>query len=372
MKVAIVYHFIPHYRKGVILKLVDSDVNEYYFFGQSGDYEGIRHLELDGKWNYSSARFKSMWGMTWQSASVWVACSRKFDAIVYLGNPNFISAWVGAALARLLGKKVLFWTHGWLLKEKWFKARLRNLFLSLAHKVLVYNERARHLGIASGFPAERIVVIYNSLDYDTATQVYEAIERGEASVNPRNFFSEPSWPLLICTARLTRLCRFDLLIEAAHQLTRRGLSVNILLIGDGPERAALECFARDKGLPVHFFGACYSEAILGSLIHGADLTVSPGKVGLTAMHSLMYGTPVVTHSQMDDQMPEVEAIVDGLTGTFFRRGDVEDLARVIDGWLTAAPNRAEIRAACRRTITEKWNPANQVRLIEDAIKEIGR
>ena len=47
---------------------------------------------------------------------------------------------------------------------------------------------------------------------------------------------------------------------------------------------------------IWFYGACYDESKLGELIFNADLCVSPGNVGLTAVHSMGYGTPVITHN----------------------------------------------------------------------------
>ena len=44
--------------------------------------------------------------------------------------------------------------------------------------------------------------------------------------------------------------------------------------------------------------------------------VSPGNVGLTAIHSLSYGTPVLTHNNFNNQMPEVESIQPGFNGYF--------------------------------------------------------
>ena len=47
---------------------------------------------------------------------------------------------------------------------------------------------------------------------------------------------------------------------------------------------------------------------------------------ILAIHALAYGTPVITHDDLDRQMPEVEVISEGLTGAFFKHGDVADLA----------------------------------------------
>jgi glycosyltransferase involved in cell wall biosynthesis len=247
---------------------------------------------------------------------------------------------------------------------------MRLAFYRLADRLLVYSERGKELASVAGYPAERVVVIYNSLDLEEANAVVADIERGASRVSPpAAFFSDPDRPTLVCTARLTRVCRFDLLLRSAALMRDEGRPANILLVGDGPMRPELEKLADDLKLDVHFTGAVYDEKRLGNWLYHADLTVSPGKVGLTAIHSMMYGTPVITHGNLDAQMPEVETVVEGETGAFFDQNDERDLARAILGWLEAPLGRDSIREHCRAVIREKWNPHNQARLILHAIEQ---
>ncbi len=72
---------------------------------------------------------------------------------------------------------------------------------------------------------------------------------------------------------------------------------------------------------VNFFGASYDEELNYRLIACSDCCISPGEVGLTAIHSLMYGTPVITHNNFDQQMPEYEAIIPKYNGDYFNFND---------------------------------------------------
>ena len=96
----------------------------------------------------------------------------------------------------------------------------------------------------------------------------------------------------------------------------------------GETKEDLETLTRNLGLEdsVWFFGPCYDEQELGDMIYNADLCISPGNVGLTAMHTMVFGTPVLTHNDYPHQMPEFEAIQDEKTGTFFKAGDSASLA----------------------------------------------
>jgi glycosyltransferase involved in cell wall biosynthesis len=369
IRVALVQHVLAHYRKSVFSFLDQSDGYAFTFFTSGKDVDGIAHLPSGTIKRQRTARMRQVGPLYWQSGIVALAASDEFDVLVLSGIPHHISTWVAAALARVRGKPVLFWTHGWRRSERSLKGLLRLSFCRLADRLLVYSERGKRLALAAGYPSERVQVIYNSLDLDEADAVIAAIERGESPIPPpAAFFANPERPLIVCTARLTRLCRFDLLLQSAAILRDQGKPANILLIGDGPMRTELGTLAGDLKLDVHFTGAVYDEERLGNWLYHADLTVSPGKVGLTAIHSMMYGAPVITHGKLDEQMPEVETVIEGETGALFKQSDERDLARVIAAWLDKSKDRAYVRKCCRSVIADKWNPRNQAQLIKDAIE----
>lgn len=341
---------------------------EYLFVGSGEPFEGILHVDPEAVGRFRRAPFSLRSRFLWQPQAIELAARGQLDAIIFLGNPNFISTWVAAWIARRRSIPVLFWEHGWKRREGRIKSKLRLLFFALADRVLVYAPRAKQLGVTAGYPENRIDVVYNSLDCAASDRLYSLISSGELSdVDPDSFFDEPGRPIIICTARLTSACRFDLLLEAVDILRAQGTRCNVLLVGDGPMALALRELAAARSLPVHFLGACYDERILSQLLYRSAVTVSPGKVGLTAMHSLMYGTPVITHDNDDEQMPEVEAIREGVTGARFRQNDPQSLANVICSWIRPDVDRESVRSQCREEIAARWRPEVQAKLIESAI-----
>lgn len=363
-RVSVVYHMFPHYRAPVLRALARSSRYAFEFHGSHEPIEGILAFTGDEVAPVQPLGFRVQ-GAGGDFQGLWeTVLSRDVDALILIGNPNFLQTWGAAILARLTGKRVLFWTHGWLRRERGLKGRLRNLYYRLGDAVLVYADRARDIAAEAGFPVARVFPIYNSLDWDASAPLYEALER-DGPTEPRR-----DRPVIICTARLIPICRFDLLLEAAALLAARGRPVRVVLVGDGPMRPQLEDQAKAAGLDVAFTGAIYEEAALSRMLYSADMTVSPGKVGLTAVHSLTYGTPVVTHDDLDQQMPEVEAVIPGRTGAFFREGDAGDLARAIESVLNWPQSRADTRAACRAVIADRYTPAVQTRLIEDALDAV--
>lgn len=369
--VNVIYHQFPHYRRPIMLELVENGANDYRFFASVEPVAGIVPFAGDDKVRVTPLHFR-VWHGLWLLKGYWPAVvDRSCDALIILANPNMPASWLMAIVGRLAGKKVLFWAHGWLKPESFFKRKFRSLYFRLADHMLVYGERSRKIGISLGYPADRITVVYNSLDFERAKALVAQIESGgEALPKPQDLFAEKDRPLIICTARLTRLCRFDLLLHAAANLKNEGRPINVLLVGDGTERQSLGQLARELGVDAHFHGACYDEQILARLIYFSDLTVSPGKIGLTVIHSLSYGTPAITHGDLDEQMPEVETILPGETGAFFERGNADDLASTIKAWLQSGKDRTAVRKACYDMIAGNWNPRQQRILIETAIEKV--
>ena len=367
-RVAVVYHFFAHYRAAIMQTLLASEAIDYFLI--SDLHEPSNEIEAweppKDRWRWSPC-FRLGANFMWQKGLLRLATQPETDAIIFLGNANFLSTWCSAGLARLLGKRVLFWTHGWVRDERGLKRLVRNLFYRLAHGLLLYGNRAKAIGIRNGFPKENLYVIYNSLDYRHQSELREAIERSRLSSIRNQFFKNAACPVLICTGRLNKLKRIDLLLDAMFLLLDEGLHTSLLLVGEGPEEAALRARALERGLSVHFFGACYEEERLAELIMSANLTVSPGQVGLTAMHSLAYGVPVVTHDDVHNQMPESEAIVPGKTGDLFRHGDVVDLAEVLKRWIHRPWPDATARQECIAIMERFYNPQYQANIIARAV-----
>lgn len=219
----------------------------------------------------------------------------------------------------------------------------------------------------NGFAQENLYVIYNSLDYPHQRTLRETISRSRLTDIRRQLFKDPATPVMICTGRLNRLKRIDLVLEAMSLLLGEGLNTSLLLVGEGAEETSLRTMALNRGLSVHFFGACYEETRLAELIMSANLTVSPGQVGLTAMHSLAYGVPVVTHDDAHNQMPESEAIIPGKTGDLFRHGDAMDLAKVLKRWVQSPWPDATTRQECISVMERFYNPQYQANIISRAV-----
>lgn len=383
-KVAVVYHCWALYRQAIVRTLCQQEHPnpEYTIFSDKKtmppNIKGIDPALAEKPVSEGGVRWRflrNIWFkelFLWQRGLVKLSLTSEFDTIIYLGSIYYISTWIAVLLARLRGKRVLMWSHGFRRWDKGLRGFLRRRFYRRAHGMLLYGNFARKMMIEMGFDPKRLYVVHNSLDYDAQSQLRESVPPETSDAIRSRFFSQPKLPLLVFVGRLTLAKKLHMILGAMEMLTQNGKLVNTLFIGDGPAREDLEQMVRQKGLEqrVAFYGACYEENELAPMIMASDVCVSPGFVGLTAMHSLAYGTPVITHDCPDNQSPEFEAVVEGKSGAFFRENDTEDMARVIQAWLGQGKSRDEIRHSCYEIIEKYYNPYAQADIINAAVAGI--
>lgn len=364
----------PHYRASlwnILLNNPNWDV--HFFFGDS--LNGVEAIDFE-KEEFSSNKdqlhkVKNYWtkkeNLFWQTGVVSECCKSKFDYAVFPSEMWRASTWLAAAICRLRGIKVVFWGHGLYGREKGAKLMLKKCFFRLSDKYLAYERRVKKIIAQHGYNPDNIYVVFNSLDYDAHKSLQQKLQGLEKSeVFP--FLNDPSLPVVIFIGRLTRVKKLDMLLEAINQINDKTLKVNLVVMGDGPERTKLEDMGK-TGLEkkwLYFTGACYDDEVIGKYLSMSDLCVSPGNVGLTAIHSLSFGTPVCTHDNMVNQMPEAETIEDGYNGFFFKENDVADLRIKIEDWVNNM-DRDLIRERSREIIDKYYNPHYQLTVFEQLV-----
>lgn len=364
-----IFNYAPHYRFPIYSKLA-NEFDVHFYFGERLRNETIMKIdfsELSGfKKEFKVKFFSTPFAWEWQFGMIKLALNRKYDT--YLITPNIIapSFWIFIILGRFLGKKIYSWEHGIT------NNNLRPILLKF-HKVIhqltsgsfIYGERAKKIMIGMGYDENKLHIIYNSLNYDLNLKFRRGLTDERIY---RDHFKNDD-PILLFIGRLTKQKKLELLIEAHAILFNNGLPLNVILIGEGTEKTELAQRVGLYGLEGRywFFGSLYDEKEIARLLFNATICISPGNVGLTAIHALSYGLPVITNDNYESQMPEYEAIIDNETGLFFKDGDVYALAAKIEYWLKENYNRDLVRARCYKSIDTTYNPNNQMDIFRKVI-----
>ncbi len=157
-------------------------------------------------------------------------------------------------------------------------------------------------------------------------------------------------------------------VEAARLLRDRGWNLEVEIIGEGPDRARIEKSASQLGVPLHLPGAIYDPKAIRAFYDRIAVVVLPSQAGLSTTQSMRHGRPVITHDDMEKQMPECEAVRPGVTGSFYPEGSVPKLADEIEHWLIAQTDHpARTVKACHSEIEARWSPDAHANSIIDAI-----
>jgi|CXWL01.1.fsa_nt_gi glycosyltransferase involved in cell wall biosynthesis len=367
-RILVVYQYIALYRIPVFEEMARSEEFEFEFLsGTEGRGETPKlatRAQLEAA-PFPWMRTRNTWlpgGLLWQWSVLPALMNTRYDGVVFLGDPHYLSTWVAAIAARLIRKPIFFWTIGMHRPDQGLTRIVRNLWHKLPRLVLVYGEYAKSLMVMGGLATERIAVIGNSLDFEEQSHIFEGITKAPPL--------RPSVPLLIAIGRVTARRQLDKLIEAVALLTAQGVEVRARIIGDGSARLALENLANKLGVAasVEFLGAIYDETIIARHMYEADLCVVPGIIGLGAIHAHSYGTPVITCGDWAIQAPEAEVIVPDKTGGFCRWDDAKSVAEAIQAWLSEDREREQVRRECRAAVAQRWTPVRQRELIETAIR----
>jgi glycosyltransferase involved in cell wall biosynthesis len=206
------------------------------------------------------------------------------------------------------------------------------------------DERAR--GRAAGITA-RMEVVANGVDVEAFRPRSATAARRRLGLDDR--------PTVVCVGRLAEQKGQDLLLEAWPNVTAAVPGARLVLVGDGPARAALQAAApADVVFP-------------GSRSDAADWLAAADAV---ALPSRWESTPLVSLEAMAMGRPVVAFAVDGVrasfgdTGVVLDHGDVDGFATALTGLLTdpaaadAAGEAARARAvevADLRATMKAWD-----------------
>lgn len=331
---------------------------EWYFSDLKSD---IKWMDLSVLKSVTKLKVIFFHSLSWQKGSIKLL-KKDADIIFAIGDPFSISLWTILILKKITfnKRKIFLWTHGWYGDESIGKTFIKKLFFSLSDGVFLYGNYAKRIMAKKGCNINNVWVIHNSLDYIRQLELRNSIHK--TNVYEKRFGN--NLYNIVFIGRLTESKRLDMIIKALDILRKKNIECNLTIIGNGNGMEKPKHLATELEINLWLYGACYDENINASLLAEADLCVSPGNVGLTAIHSLMFGTPVITHNDFSNQGPEFEAIQKGVTGDFFEVGNVDSLAECISNWFDKHPDRDVVRKACYAEIDSSWNPDFQMNVLK--------
>lgn len=206
--------------------------------------------------------------------------------------------------------------------------------------LIVNSEAARRNAIALGIPAESLELLPNAIDlgaFDEHAQV-EPVSELKGDV-----------PVVIGVGSFVRAKRFDRFLRALALARAGGAPLRGVLVGDGPEREALEELAGGLGLLPDALWFAGRRGDVPALLSRADIYL------LTSEHE---GFPNVLLEAMAARLPVVTTpagdsgviVEDGATGFVVPDDDVQAMAGRLAELARSAELRGELGARGRRRV----------------------
>jgi glycosyltransferase involved in cell wall biosynthesis len=204
------------------------------------------------------------------------------DALIVEANPRYLSTQAAVRWMKRGGRPVIGWGLGappstGLLSS--LRQTRRLAFLRTFDALITYSRRGAEEYARLGFPADKIFVAPN------------AATARPAQPMPARSTGFMGKPVVLFVGRLQARKRIDLLLQACAALPA-ALQPRLVIVGDGPERNALEALAKTAYPRAEFPGAKHGTE-LAAYFYAADLFVLPGTGGLAVQEAMSYGLPVI-------------------------------------------------------------------------------
>lgn len=269
------------------------------------------------------------WLATWQP-----------DVLIVEANPRYLSTPGAVRWMHDRQRKVIGWGLGAPVVKgalAGFRLRSRLKFLRSLDAILAYSQRGAQEYQQAGFLPGQVFVAPNAVAH-----------RPSEPMPPRPpIFSHR--PIVLFVGRLQARKRVDLLIRACASLPEP-LQPVLWIVGDGPERAALQALAQSIYPRAEFPGAKHAELLRPYFLQ-ADVFVLPGTGGLAVQEAMSYGLPVIVAegdgTQDDFVRPE--------SGWRLPPGDLQALRAALQ---TALENPAQLRQMGQAAYQIVVNEAN--------------
>ncbi len=307
----------------------------------------------------------------WVSAQMEAVDPARPDVAVLEYNAGAPSLLPAIGRAKQHGVGVVLWGHGYSVRDSAWSRRLRNWIGRKADAVVLYNHPARERMIEEGFDPERLFVALNALDQGAIQTAREKWlgDPDRLAVFQREHGLDRG-PVVLFVSRLYAQNRLELLLHAAAALTDTHPDLVVVVVGDGDQREHLADLSRKLGIEerVRMPGAIYGEDALAPWFLSARAFVYPDYMGLSALHALGYGLPVITSQDMSRHGPEAATVEHGRSGLLVDLGEPGSLAGAIARLVDDPEAARQMGETGRQVVLERCTVANMVDGHEAAIR----
>ncbi len=280
----------------------------------------------------------------------------KPDALIMEATPRYLATTPAVKWMHARERKVIGWglgapplppTH--LPLGDGLRLRAWGQFLSQFDALIAYSQRGADEYASLGFPRQKIFVAHNSV---SSASTFNACPERSRRVQP----------CILFVGRLQARKRVDWLLRACAEMESKP---RLVIVGDGPERAALESLAREAYPSAEFIGSKHG-AELKPYFAQADLFVLPGTGGLAVQEAMAHGLPVIVAKGDGTQ----DDLVRTGNGWQIPPDDFDALVAAMKNALSDSPRLRKMGAESYRIVVEEINIGKMVSMFVKVLNEL--
>jgi glycosyltransferase involved in cell wall biosynthesis len=288
------------------------------------------------------------------SSLMWLSQHRLDLDVLHCHQP-FSPMTIGLIARALWGKPVIVklttsGSHGNLREiQRMPFTRLRKRMMQHVDRFVAISEETVTELRAWGIPAERIVQIPNGVDTERfAPPAPEDKQRARKALGLAD-----GAPVVAYVGRFTAKKRVDVLLQAWQSVHRTHACARLLLVGDGPERPALQALT-DRLHLGESSKFCGTQPDVLSYLHAADIFVLPSvSEGLSnaLLEAMACGLPPVACDIGGNR----DVIQQGESGVLVQPDSAEALAAAISTLLERPDRLCQLANRARNTVLEHFS-----------------
>jgi len=339
-RVVFVQKFVPHYRLPLFEKLrsgfAEQGIEFVLVYGQPDAYEGSKIRMEYPDWGMRvNSRIIPLPGkftryLYWQGVPLKV---RRGDVVIVEHASKLLDNYPLFALQQLGWISLCYFGHGRNFQSQREIAPARALKRLMVRRIarwFAYTEISRKALLEQDVPDDRIVVVNNTLT------VTRALEESDVERHPER---------LVYIGGLYKEKRLDLVFEAMDRLRSDHPRLELHVAGTGPDQSAVEAFAARHDW------CTYVGPVFGKdrdrFLFEASAIVMPGPVGLVAIDSFHYATPILT-ARLDNHGPEVAYLENDVNALIMDdRGGADSYTALVRRFLESRELSERLRQGCR-------------------------
>jgi glycosyltransferase involved in cell wall biosynthesis len=272
---------------------------------------------------------------------------QNFDAIILHGHYYHMTLWQAIHWCKKHGRPYLVRNDANASKEKsalrrfLYKTAFSRNLKSAAGMLIIGRQNRRYFELYGARESQFFMAPWE-FDYPQLEAVLEEARPQRESIRV-GMGLKSNEVVAICVARLLAVKDIELAVEAIRRVAQKGAPMRLLVVGDGPHRAAIERQIVATNAPATLCGNMDRAGVIQAMV-AADIFVLASKFeawALVVNEACLCGLPLVLSDQVG---AGADLLVPGENGFVFPAGDIDALAGYRDALRYAFSGRRQCNA----------------------------